>query len=51
MWLAQFVCAPQFFKTPKGLRGHTVYRREERHYEDVVMIWVAEVVECFKHYP
>jgi hypothetical protein len=25
MWLAQFVCAPQFFKTPKGLCGHTVY--------------------------
>jgi hypothetical protein len=24
-WLAQFVCAPQFFKTPKGLYGHTVY--------------------------
>jgi hypothetical protein len=22
MWLAQFVCAPQFFKTPKGLSGH-----------------------------
>jgi hypothetical protein len=25
MWLAQFVCAPQFFKTPKGLCGHTVF--------------------------
>jgi hypothetical protein len=25
MWLAQFDCAPQFFKTPKGLCGHTVY--------------------------
>jgi hypothetical protein len=25
MWLAQFVCAPQFFKTPKGLCEHTVY--------------------------
>jgi hypothetical protein len=25
MWLAQFVCAPQFFKTPKALCGHTVY--------------------------
>jgi hypothetical protein len=24
MWLAQFVCAPQIFKTPKGLCGHTV---------------------------
>jgi hypothetical protein len=24
MWLAKFVCAPQFFKTPKGLSGHTV---------------------------
>jgi hypothetical protein len=22
MWLAQFVCAPQFFKTPKRLCGH-----------------------------
>jgi hypothetical protein len=22
--LAQFVCAPQFFKTPSGLCGHTV---------------------------
>jgi hypothetical protein len=22
MLLAQFVCAPQFFKTPKGLCGH-----------------------------
>jgi hypothetical protein len=26
MRLAQFVCAPQFFKTPKGLCGHTVYK-------------------------
>jgi hypothetical protein len=25
MWLAQFVCTPQFFKTPKGLCGHTVF--------------------------
>jgi hypothetical protein len=25
MWLAQFVCAPQFFKAPKGLCGHTVF--------------------------
>jgi hypothetical protein len=25
MWLAQFVCAPQFFKTSNGLCGHTVY--------------------------
>jgi hypothetical protein len=25
MWLAQFVCAPQFFKTPSGLCGHTVF--------------------------
>jgi hypothetical protein len=25
MWLAQFVCAPQFLKTPKGLCGHTVH--------------------------
>jgi hypothetical protein len=25
MWLAQFVCGPQFFKTPKGLCGHIVY--------------------------
>jgi hypothetical protein len=25
MWLAQFVCKPQFFETPKGLCGHTVY--------------------------
>jgi hypothetical protein len=24
MWLTQFVCAPQFFKTPSGLCGHTV---------------------------
>jgi hypothetical protein len=24
MWLSQFVFAPQFFKTPKGLCGHTV---------------------------
>jgi hypothetical protein len=24
MWLAEFVCAPQFFKTPKGLCGHTL---------------------------
>jgi hypothetical protein len=24
MWLPQFVCAPQFFKTPSGLCGHTV---------------------------
>jgi hypothetical protein len=28
MWLAQFVCAPQFFKTPKGLCEHTVFRFE-----------------------
>ena len=27
MWLAQFVCAPQFFKTPKGLCRHTVFVR------------------------
>jgi hypothetical protein len=25
MWLAQFVFAPQVFKIPKGLCGHTVY--------------------------
>jgi hypothetical protein len=25
MWLAQFVSAPQFFKTPSGLCGHTVH--------------------------
>jgi hypothetical protein len=25
MWLAQFVCAPQFFKTPSGLCGHNVW--------------------------
>jgi hypothetical protein len=25
MWLTQFVCAPQFFKTPSGLCGHTVF--------------------------
>jgi hypothetical protein len=25
MWLAQFVCVPQFFKTPSRLCGHTVY--------------------------
>jgi hypothetical protein len=25
MWLAQFICAPQCFKTPSGLCGHTVY--------------------------
>jgi hypothetical protein len=24
MWLAQFVCALQFFKTPSGLCGYTV---------------------------
>jgi hypothetical protein len=24
MWLAQFVFAPQFFRTPSGLCGHTV---------------------------
>jgi hypothetical protein len=24
MWLAQFFCAPQFFKTPSGLCGQTV---------------------------
>jgi hypothetical protein len=26
IWLAQFVCAPQFFKTPSGLCGHTVHQ-------------------------
>jgi hypothetical protein len=25
MWLAQFVCMPQFFKTPSGLCGHYIY--------------------------
>jgi hypothetical protein len=25
MWLAQFVYAPQFFKTPSELCGHTIY--------------------------
>jgi hypothetical protein len=24
MWLAQFVCTPQFFKTPNEFCGHTV---------------------------
>jgi hypothetical protein len=24
-WIAQFVCAPQFFKAPKGLCRHTVF--------------------------
>jgi hypothetical protein len=32
MWLAQFVCAPQFFKTRKGLCGHTVYPKHEQPY-------------------
>jgi hypothetical protein len=33
MWLAQFVCAPQFFKTPSGLCGHTVLDvREHVHF-------------------
>jgi hypothetical protein len=30
MWLAQFLCAPQFFKTPSGLCGHTVYHSTNR---------------------
>jgi hypothetical protein len=30
MWLVQFVCAPQFFKTPKGLCGHTVHITREK---------------------
>jgi hypothetical protein len=25
MWLAQFVCVPQFFKTASALCGHTVW--------------------------
>jgi hypothetical protein len=32
MWLAQFVCAPQFFKTPSALCGHTVHQiRSKAH--------------------
>jgi hypothetical protein len=31
MLLAQFVCAPQFFKIPKGLCGHTVLRNLVRN--------------------
>jgi hypothetical protein len=41
MWLAQFVCAPQFFKTPKGLCGHTVLRTTEKQIKRTTVLTVA----------
>jgi hypothetical protein len=38
MWLAQFVCAPQFLKTPKGLCGHTVYLFIKKKHESLLII-------------
>jgi hypothetical protein len=45
MWLAQFVCAPQFFKTPKGLCGHTVYKGD-LHIPRKVLYWVFPSVRA-----
>jgi hypothetical protein len=41
MWLAQFVCAPQFFKTPSGLCGHAVYFSIMFH---SIVQWVLQVM-------
>jgi hypothetical protein len=41
MWLAQFICAPQFFKTPSG---HTVLPGAVSEDMD------AEVVQCFNRF-
>jgi hypothetical protein len=30
MWLAQFVCAPHFFKTLSGLCGHTEHYKKRK---------------------
>jgi hypothetical protein len=48
MWLAQFVCAPQFFKSPKGLCGHTVFaccvRHAQKHrtFTPVLLLGICE---------
>jgi hypothetical protein len=54
MWLAQFVCAPQFFKTPKGLCGHTVVQFVEafmslvlgvlKTFVCAIVVWEFEMV-------
>jgi hypothetical protein len=47
MWLAQFVCAPQFFKTPKGLCGHTV--QSQRFSKDTIkMLNAINFSKCYK---
>jgi hypothetical protein len=56
MWLAQFVCAPQFFKTPKGLCGHAVYanralNKAERNYSTVETELTAVVWSCKQFRP
>jgi hypothetical protein len=44
IWLTQFVCAPQFFKTPKGLCGHTVCLRVVRQEKAVVKLKIASKI-------
>jgi hypothetical protein len=40
MWLAIFVCAPQFFKTPMGLYGHTVIAWNSLHTLNFSYVWI-----------
>jgi hypothetical protein len=49
MWLAQFVCAPQFFKTPKGLCGHTVYN-QHMHVNNYILYINCNPPACFNDF-
>jgi hypothetical protein len=55
MWLAQFVCAPQFFKTPTGLCGHTVMKHGSTYVDTLIAnnnrIWSAENPHTFHERP
>jgi hypothetical protein len=44
MWLAQFVCAPQFFKTPMGLCGHTVFYPVHKLVYVIIIISTLQLV-------
>jgi hypothetical protein len=46
MWLAQFVCTPQFFKTPKGLCGHDI-----NHTTGADHIEINTFIENRENYP
>ena len=47
MWLAQFVCAPQFFKPPKGLCGHTVYYCLTISEVSTLIFWISRLIEYY----